>query len=194
VESDADVLRTLCRDHGLRAVDEDGAGRPVGGAGESWRSSFLRAPYLREQLVLLGLIVETFETAVTWDRIGALIDGVISATSAALGEICGGGTVTCRLTHVYPDGAAPYFTVIAPGRRGSELTQWDEIKTAASDAILANGGTITHHHAVGRDHMRWYGAQRPEPFAQALAAAKSAVDPRGVLNPGVVVQTPARQG
>jgi alkyldihydroxyacetonephosphate synthase len=171
-----------------------GTARQTGGSGDSWRSSFLRAPYLREQLVLLGLVVETFETATTWDRIDSLIDGVITATSAALARICGGGTVTCRLTHVYPDGAAPYFTVIAPGRRGSELAQWDQIKAAASEAILAHGGTITHHHAVGRDHRPWYDAQRPGPFAAALAAAKSAVDPVRVLNPGILVQTAAPNG
>ena len=99
----------------------------------------------------------------------------------------GEGTVTCRLTHVYPDGAAPYFTVLAPARRGDELAQWDEVKAAISEAILAGGGTITHHHAVGRDHRPWYDRQRPEPFAEALRAAKAAVDPAGILNPGVLV-------
>jgi alkyldihydroxyacetonephosphate synthase len=95
--------------------------------------------------------------------------------------------VTCRLTHVYPDGAAPYFTVLAPARRGEEAEQWWEVKRAASDAISAAGGTITHHHAVGRDHRPWYDRQRPEPFAAALRAAKAAVDPAGLLNPGVLV-------
>jgi alkyldihydroxyacetonephosphate synthase len=193
VDAEAATLTSICRDHRLRVVDEGGV-RESGGSGDSWRSSFLRAPYLREQLVLLGLVVETFETATTWDQLDGLIDGVIAATSDALARICGGGTVTCRLTHVYPDGAAPYFTVIAPGRRGSELAQWDEVKAAASEAILAHGGTITHHHAVGRDHRPWYDAQRPAPFAAALAAAKAAVDPRGVLNPGILVQTAAPNG
>ena len=95
--------------------------------------------------------------------------------------------MTCRLTHVYPDGPAPYFSFLAPGRVGSQLQQWDELKAAASDAVLAHGGTITHHHAVGRDHRPWYDRQRPEPFAQALAAAKSALDPAGILNPGVLI-------
>jgi alkyldihydroxyacetonephosphate synthase len=173
----------LCRDEGLRVV-EAGA---RGGAGDAWRSSFVRAPYLREQLVLLGLLVETFETAMTWDRLDGFVAGVRAATEAAVAEVCGAGRVSCRLTHVYPDGAAPYFTVMAPARRGSELEQWDAIKAAASEAIIAAGGTITHHHAVGRDHRRWYDEQRPAPFAAALAAAKRAVDPRGVLNPGVLV-------
>jgi alkyldihydroxyacetonephosphate synthase len=91
---------------------------------------------------------------------------------------------------VYPDGAAPYFTVIAPAPPGGEVEQWDSIKAAASDAILAGGGTITHHHAVGRDHRRWYDLERPEPYAAALRAAKSALDPAWILNPGVLLDPP----
>jgi alkyldihydroxyacetonephosphate synthase len=132
-------------------------------------------------------VVDTFETAITWDRFGDLHQAVMSATAAALQDVCGGGVVSCRFTHVYPDGAAPYFTVYAPGRWGSLVDQWDDIKAAASDAVLAGGGTITHHHAVGRDHRRWYDEQRPDPFAAALRAAKGALDPTGVLNPGVLI-------
>ena len=162
---------------------------PGAGATGAWRAAFLRAPYLRESLVLLGVLAETFETAVTWDRLDGLVAGVRAAVGDALGRVCGGGTVTCRLTHAYPDGAAPYFTVLAPARRGSELTQWAEIKAAAAEAILASGGTITHHHAVGRDHRPWYDRQRPDPFAHALRAAKAALDPAGILNPGVLVDS-----
>ena len=170
----------------------DGAGGGAGGgerdaASGQWRETFLRAPYLRDQLVLLGVLSETFETAVTWDRFGEYAAAVRDATTAAVRRVAGAGHVTCRLTHVYPDGAAPYFTVLAPARRGSELAQWAEIKAAASEAILANGGTITHHHAVGRDHRPWYDRQRPEPFAAALRAAKAALDPHAVLNPGVLL-------
>ena len=172
----------LCRDEGLEVLE---AGER-GGAGEAWRSSFVRAPYTREQLILLGLLVETFETAITWDRFDSFVASVTQAATGALHRVCGAGTVTCRLTHVYPDGAAPYFTVMAPARRGSELAQWNEVKAAASDAVLDAGSTITHHHAVGRDHQPWYAEQRPAPFAAALAAAKRAVDPAGILNPGVV--------
>jgi alkyldihydroxyacetonephosphate synthase len=180
--ADTGFALDLCRDHGLRVVESGDRG----GAGESWRSSFVRAPYLREQLVLLGLLVETFETAITWDRFDEFVASVTAATEAAVREVCGAGRVTCRLTHVYPDGAAPYFTVMAPARRGSELSQWASVKAAAAEAILAGGGTITHHHAVGRDHRDWYARQRPELFGRALAAAKQAVDPAAVLNPGVL--------
>jgi alkyldihydroxyacetonephosphate synthase len=95
--------------------------------------------------------------------------------------------VTCRFTHVYPDGPAPYFTFHGLGRHGALMQQWQAIKTAASDALIAAGGTITHHHAVGRQHRPWYDQERPEPFALALRAAKRALDPKGVLNPGVLI-------
>ena len=183
VTAEAETALALCRDAGLRVVEAGARGT----AGESWRSTFVRAPYLREQLMLLGVMVETFETAVTWDRFDALVSLVRGAVTDALLRVCGGGRVTCRLTHVYPDGAAPYFTVFAPSRRGSEVAQWDEVKAAAAEALLAAGGTITHHHAVGRDHRDWYDRQRPQPFARGLAALKRELDPAGVLNPGVLL-------
>lgn len=184
--SEVEHARTVCRDSGLRLLEQSTpSGR--GPAAEGWRSAFVRAPYLRESLVLLGVLVETFETAITWDRFDHLVRSVSGAVSAALQGICGGGSLGIRLTHVYPDGAAPYFTVLAPARRGAEVEQWDAVKAAASDAILAAGGTITHHHAVGRDHRPWYDEQRPPLFAAAVAGAKAALDPAGVLNPGILL-------
>jgi alkyldihydroxyacetonephosphate synthase len=169
------------------SAGDSASGRDRSARGESesaWRDAFLQAPYLRDTLVAAGIFAETFETAVTWDRFEELVGTVRERTREALG---GDGIVTCRLTHVYPDGAAPYFTMLAPARRGDELAQWAEVKAAASELILAGGGTITHHHAVGRDHRPWYDRQRPDPFAAALRAAKSAVDPAGILNPGVLI-------
>jgi alkyldihydroxyacetonephosphate synthase len=178
----------LCEDHGGRARErgpaEEAGGRARGQAAGAWRDAFLQAPYLRDTLVAAGIFVETYETAVTWDRLETLVRTVKERAREVLG---GDGRVTCRLTHVYPDGAAPYFTVLAPARRGDELAQWDEMKAAISEVVLDGGGTITHHHAIGRDHRPWYDAQRPEPFAAALRAAKAAVDPAGILNPGVLV-------
>ena len=162
--------RALCERHG----------DVIEGAGGAWRDAFLRAPYLRDTLVAMGVLIETFETAVTWERLPGLIDAV----KAAVGWV---GMVSCRITHAYPDGAAPYFTVVAPARRGDEEQQWAELKQAAAGAVLAGGGTITHHHAVGRDHRRWYDRQRPEPFATALRGAKAALDPDWRLNPGVLL-------
>ncbi|HSJ96587.1 MAG TPA: FAD-binding oxidoreductase [Myxococcota bacterium] len=157
------------------------------GAAGAWRSAFLNAPYLRDVLARASVVSETFETAIPWDRFAAFDAGVREAVQRALDEVCGGGTIACRFTHAYPDGPAPYYTVLAPGRRGSELEQWDEIKAAAGDALSRLGGTITHHHAVGRDHRPWYDRERPDGFARALASAKRALDPAGVLNPGVLL-------
>lgn len=175
-------------------ANEGGRGHGSGrgrtpGAADAWRSSFMRAPYLRDALVRLGVICETFETAVTWDRLGELHASVGAATSAALASAgVEKGFVTCRLTHAYPDGAAPYFTVVARARPGAELEQWDTIKGAASEALLDAGGTITHHHAVGRDHRPWYERQCPPLFAEALRAAKKVLDPSGICNPGVLLR------
>jgi alkyldihydroxyacetonephosphate synthase len=157
------------------------------GAAGAWRKAFLQAPYLRDAIVAMGMVSETFETAVTWDRFAAFHAGVTAAATDAVRRVCGAGQVACRFTHAYPDGPAPYYTVIAPGRPGGELEQWAEVKQAASDAIIDLGGTITHHHAVGRDHRPWYDRERPDGFATALAAAKRALDPAGVLNPGVLL-------
>lgn len=185
----------LCADHGGvtpdgvrvsddRSGDREGAGRE--GAVGAWRNAFLRAPYTRDALVRMSVIVETFETACTWDRFPAVHAAVDATVTDALHEICGGGWLTCRFTHVYPDGPAPYFSVFAPGRPGAEVAMWDEIKAAVSDTLLSAGATITHHHAVGRDHDTWYRRQRPAAMGRALAAVKAELDPAGVLNPGVI--------
>jgi len=157
------------------------------GAAGAWRNAFLQAPYIRDVLVRMAVICETFETAVTWDQFPEFHASVTAAVQEAIDRVCGGGTVNCRFTHAYPDGAAPYYSVMAPGRRGSELEQWGEIKAAAGEALIAHGGTITHHHAVGRDHRPWYDQQRPDLFGRALAAAKRELDPAHILNPGVIV-------
>jgi alkyldihydroxyacetonephosphate synthase len=172
----------LCRDHGGELPVAPAVGERDEPEG-AWREAFLQMPYLRDTMVAAGILAETFESAITWDRLEGFVAEVRRRTEDALGA----GRVACRLTHAYPDGAAPYFTVLAPARRGAELEQWDEVKAAASEAILAAGGTITHHHAVGRDHRPWYDRQRPQPFADALRAAKAAVDPAAILNPGVLV-------
>jgi alkyldihydroxyacetonephosphate synthase len=166
-------------------ADTNAAGRE--GAVGAWRNAFVRAPYTRDALVRMSVVADTFETACTWDAFPTLYRGATDAVERAVREVCGDGWVTCRFTHVYPDGPAPYFSVIAPGRPGSEVEQWDEIKAAAGEALLAFGGTITHHHAVGRDHRPWYDRQRPDVFADALRAAKARLDPAGTLNPGVLI-------
>lgn len=177
LDSMLDEALEICRAAGATQVERSAA------AAGGWRSSFLRAPYLRDALALHGLVAETFETACTWAAFPDLHSNVMEAARRAAGA----AWVTCRLTHVYPDGPAPYFTVVAAGRAGSELEQWDEIKAACSEALLAAGGTITHHHAVGRDHSPWYRREVPEPFLAALQAARRALDPAGIMNPGALM-------
>jgi alkyldihydroxyacetonephosphate synthase len=143
---------------------------------------------LREVLTPRGIIVETFETAITWDRLRDLHSKIKQATTRAIIEVTGHpGLVTCRFTHVYPDGPAPYFTFHALGDKARLMEQCWAIKRAVSEVLMTEGGTITHHHAVGRDHRPWYDRQRPELFAVALRAAKRALDPKGILNPGVLI-------
>lgn len=195
VDASMTRLVEMARDHGgevdsgrigTSAVSDVRDGRDV--AAEAWRSAFLQMPYRRDGMARMSALVETFETATTWDRVEELYDDVRVEVGEAVARITGSpGLITCRLTHVYPDGAAPYFTVIGIGRRGSELSMWDEVKAAAMDVLTSHRATVTHHHAVGRDHRRGYDRQRPEPFAVALAAAKQALDPAGILNPGVLV-------
>ena len=114
---------------------------------------------------------------------------MIETTRRSIEDVTGHpGHVTCRFTHTYPDGPAPYFTWHARATRGREIDQWQTIKRAASDCLIAAGGTITHHHAVGRDHMPWYRVQRPALLGEALKAVKATLDPRGLMNPGVIVE------
>jgi len=171
----------ICASHRGEVRDEDSDPAAI------WRATFLRGPHLRDGLVQLGLVAETFETAITWDRFWEFHEGVLAAARKAVTQACGAGVVSCRFAYVYPDGPAPYYSVYAPGRPGQDLEQWDEIKLAASEAILALGGTITHHHAVGRDHRRWYLNEVPQLFTGALSGMKAELDPAGIMNPGVLL-------
>jgi len=191
VEPDMEAALAVLRDHAPLSVSgpayrERGRQARDASSGE-WRRAFLSAPYLRDALVRLGLIAETFETAVTWDglaRLHAAVNAAVTATSEELGLHA---VLLCRITHAYPDGLAPYFTVIAQGP-GDVREAWAAVKQAVSAALISSGGTITHHHAVGRDHRGFYEEQRPDRFAAMFAAAKGSVDPAGVMNPGVLLR------
>ena len=160
----------------------------------AWRDAFLRAPFYREVTVPWGVVGETFESACTWDRFAEFHDGIKAAMQKVLREVTGRpGRITCRFTHAYPDGPAPYFSYQALGTFDGALAQWREIKQAANDVVIALGGTITHHHAVGRDHRPGYENETPSLFLSALAAAKKAVDPNGIMNPGVLIDPIGRQ-
>jgi alkyldihydroxyacetonephosphate synthase len=180
-----EIVRAQGGEYDEQAPGREGAQRE--GAAGQWRDAFIRMPYNREALTPRGIIVETFETAITWDRFPDFHAQVKAATEKAIREVTGKpGLVTCRFTHVYPDGPAPYFSFHAAGDKQRMIEQCWQIKIAASEVLNRLGGTITHHHAVGRDHRRWYDRQRPELFAQAMLAAKKRLDPKGMLNPGVL--------
>jgi len=168
---------------------DDGQGAPTGREGPvgAWRKSFLDGPGQGNLTMGLGLVADTFETAITWDRWPAFDAAVREAVGQALDATLQGWSLSCRFTHVYPDGPAPYYTFSGVGRQGAEIEQFFTIKQAAADAVIAAGGTITHHHAVGRQHRPGYDQQRPELFARALRAAKRELDPNGIMNPGVLI-------
>jgi alkyldihydroxyacetonephosphate synthase len=170
--------RALLAAHGGTSLGE--------GPARTWERGRFGAPYLRDSLLAAGALCETLETATNWSNIPALKTAVTDALTGALAESGTPALVLCHISHVYATGASLYFTVVA-GQRGNPVDQWSTAKAAACDAIVAAGGTITHHHAVGRDHRPWYDRQRPAPFAAALRAAKQELDPSAVLNPGVLI-------
>lgn len=186
------VALEICQDHGgtvpdgVRSTDSEQQTTRTGAAG-TWRSSFIRMPYQRDALAQSSMIVETFETSCTWDKVEQLRDAVNAAAMSAFESLGITGVVSCRFTHVYPDGPAPYFGIYAGGTWDKTVEQWDQIKAAVSQVLLEHRATITHHHSVGRDHRPWYDQQRSEPFARSLRASKDALDPAGVLNPGVLI-------
>ncbi len=191
-----------------RSLIADGKEKPAenehrrGAAGE-WRQQFLRAPYYRNYLTPRGIIADTFETAITWDQFPGFYAGVRERVAKTISKVCGseagGGrpVLSCRFTHVYPDGPAPYFTFYAVGSAKGDLesmlSRWRDIKLAANAAVTELGGTITHHHAVGRDHRpKGYDEQAPPLFREAFAGARKVLDPNGIMNPGVLIDTPER--
>lgn len=180
-----------------RSMAAQGADEHRTGAAGAWRDAFLRMPYWRDPAVGLGLIMDTFETAITWDRFEAFYAQVKADVAAAVERATGQEPfISCRLTHVYPDGPAPYFTIAARGGAdgsvASALAAWHDIKQAANTAVIDHGGTITHHHAVGRDHRSGYEREVPPLFRQMLAAAKGVADPKGIMNPGVLINPVGR--
>ncbi len=182
----------LCRDFDgeLRRepVHSGPDGESDGATAQSrWRTMFFEAPYLQNTMVSLGVMADSFETACTWSQFGELHRRVVRTALDVLEEVCGNGFVSCRFTHVYPDGPAPYYTFLGPAQVGSELEQWAEVKSAVSEVISEVGATITHHHAVGRTHREWYDRERPDLFAEGLRAAREEFDPQDVMNPGVLL-------
>lgn len=159
-------------------------GQPLGeGPGQSWVHGRFNAPYLRDALLDVGVLVETLETATFWSNLPRLYADVKQALEASLGEST---IVLCHISHVYETGCSLYFTV-ATKESDDPLSQWLAAKSAASDAILAAGATITHHHAVGADHKPWFAREIGPLGVSILRAVKADLDPTGILNPGVLI-------
>ena len=170
-----------------RAVLAAHGGTSLGaGPAEAWEHGRFDAPYLRDSLLSAGALCETLETATTWSNLPTLKAAVTEALTTALTASGTAGLVMCHISHVYPTGASLYFTIVA-GQRGDAAEQWRAVKAAACDAIIANGGTITHHHAVGADHRPWMTAEIGELGVAVLRAVKQTLDPTGILNPGKLI-------
>jgi alkyldihydroxyacetonephosphate synthase len=168
-----------------RRVIGEGGGLIVGRSpAEAWRRTRFQTPYLRDELLDNGIMVETLETAAQWSRLQALHHEVSSAIADALRGCGTPGVVMCHVSHLYETGASLYFTFIAEQLAGEELAQWQAAKRAASEAIVRGGGTITHHHAIGRDHAPWMRPEVGEGGMRALRVLKAELDPEGIMNPG----------
>lgn len=160
-------------------------GVPVGRSpGNAWLASRFAAPYLRDELLTQGVMVETLETATTWSNVTVLHARVGGAIEQALRTAGTPGLVMCHVSHLYETGASLYFTFLAPQSEGEEIEQWRVVKQAACEAIVQGGGTITHHHAVGRDHASWMEREIGEEGVRALLSLKADMDPAGIMNPG----------
>ena len=184
-------LRTAAQ---LRAGGGVALGR---GPGEEWLRGRFAAPYVRDDLLGRGVLVETLETATTWSRLEALYRAVGAALRDTLAERGTPALVMCHVSHLYRSGASLYFTFMARQDADDPLGQWHAAKAAASDAIVAGGATITHHHAVGRDHAPWLRAEIGELGVELLRAAKERLDPAGIMNPGKLLPAepaPSRPG
>jgi alkyldihydroxyacetonephosphate synthase len=175
----------------VRALRRGGGAYLGQGAGRSWEHGRFQGPYLRDALIDLGAIVETLETSHTWSRLGELHDAVAAAIGDSLAAQGTPGLAFCHLSHAYADGASLYFTFIARARHGAELEQWAAVKRAASEAIVAAGGTITHHHGVGRDHAPYMEAEVGEAGLEVLHAVKDRLDPTGIMNPEKLIPSSA---
>ncbi|HTR20339.1 MAG TPA: FAD-binding oxidoreductase [Gemmatimonadales bacterium] len=183
------------RRHQAKELLRRHGGRPAGSSpGQAWLRGRFAGPYLRDDLLGQGVMAETLETAAQWSRLLEVHDVVAGAISRALSGQGTPGIVMCHLSHVYETGASLYYTLLARQREGQEIAQWEAVKRAAGDAIRETGATITHHHAIGRDHARWLPGEISPAGLATLRAAKAQLDPSGIMNPGKLLggQEPIR--
>lgn len=182
---EGEEIETSARRARALALARAHGGLSLGGSpGNAWLRGRFEAPYLRDDLLTLGVMVETLETATRWSHLKRLHAAVSGAIERALSAQGTPGLVCCHVSHLYETGASLYFTLIARQRLGAEVEQWRAVKRAASDAIMTGGGTITHHHAIGRDHAPWLAREVGDVGVAAIRALKSELDPAGIMNPG----------
>jgi alkyldihydroxyacetonephosphate synthase len=182
-EGDTDEVGSR-RGRAMRLARREGGVALGGSPGRAWLGGRFQAPYLRDDLLSHGVMVETLETATRWSNVQRLHDAVAGAIERALADEGTPGIVMCHVSHLYETGASLYYTFIARQREGSEIEQWRAVKRAAGEAIVSGGGTITHHHAVGRDHAPWLQREIGVQGVAAIAALKAELDPSGIMNPG----------
>ena len=182
----------ICQDHGGEVVTKTGSGGDAlkssrSGAQGNWREQFRYLPRLMHTRAAMGVVSFTFETAYTWDKFEAVDTEIIRRVSEAQKALTGGGIVCRRFSFLYPDGPAPYYSVVAPSTHETSLEHYQALSDVASDAISELGATITHHHAVGRSFRPWYDKEVDPLFRDMLAGAKNAVDPDWIMNPGMLL-------
>ena len=192
VEGDADRVADgrrrvteMLTAHGAQGESEE--------AGEHWRSGRFNGPYLRDGLLDAGVLVDTLETVTSWANLHAVYAAVGDAIHAAFEPAGAPHIVLCHISHLYETGASLYFTVAAKAA-DDPIAQWLEVKTAAGDAMTAAGASITHHHAIGRDHQPWLEREIGPVGIAVLRAVKNELDPSGVLNPGILIPVPGKPG
>ncbi len=169
----------------MRAIGRAHGGLPLGSSpGRAWRKDRFRTPYLRDWLLDLGIAVDTFETALPWSRLEPAHDTVLRSMRRAAELHAGSGLAMSHLSHSYADGACLYFTLLYPVDHANDLVQWESIKREVTEAIIVAGGTLSHHHGVGTDHQPWLAREKGALGLAALRAARSALDPGGLMNPG----------
>jgi alkyldihydroxyacetonephosphate synthase len=188
-DGDEDGVR-FCWQQAAAVLERHGGQSLGAGPGEAWRRGRFEAPYLRDLLLDHAIMVDTLETATTWSNYLKLYRSVRDAMQAAMGER---GLVMAHLSHAYPHGASVYYTFLARQQEDRELEQWQEVKDAASRAIIEGGGALSHHHGIGYEHRRWLPDYLGDGGMKTLRALKQAFDPGGIMNPAKLIASEESQ-
>ncbi len=188
VEGDRAVVNAE-REVAVRACKRNGAFEIGKGVGGTWLKERFELPYLRDVLLDHCILVDTLETATTWDKLEALHGAVKKSIEDVVTEMGVNGLAFAHISHAYPDGASVYYTFVAPQIKGEEVQQWLRIKKAVTDCIMRNGGTLGHHHGVEKDHVRWIKQELGKNGLALLKAMKRQLDPEGIMNPGKLLES-----